>query len=1150
MPKKKISPLLYGFGVGEQDLIDAQLQRSKVEVITLRKDSQETGLSKSILNVLNSGNEIARLAFEVEPSSINNYGGVYRPKLRGVPDVVLKRIAVQDSLVACIVRARQGMLSAFGRPRQDRHSFGYIIRPETGLINSLDTEGRKALKEQMDRAIKLFNTCGHTEEVAEEHQKTLSEYLALSCRNAIVAGRIATEVIHTTDILSGQKKFGYFAAVDSSTVYPATTDWNGQEQVRDQAYRILSRLAGKDLIPETDECKKYTWVQVVEGTPKQVFTNDELKCYNFYPVPDVEWGGFPVTPIDTAITAITTHINITTHNKMYFQSGRATRGMLVIKSDDVNAQVLSNLKQNFNASINGSNAAFRMPVLGIGTDSEITWQPLDPGGGRDMEFQYLTDMNAREILTAFMMSPDELPGWAYLSKGTASQSLSECIAGSSKIVTNDLGNVSIESFVGESQEKEGIFWSGKEWVKGRAFKSGEKKLIETTLACGVTLKTSPDHRFRTINENGELDWTHQEDLREGTSVLIPKNGIEGDEALVPSFKGKKLTEEIAEILGWITGDGSFFAPKKRSGAQIKLYYHPTIEENLWNSHYKTLCDWGLSTSHYETKISDDEKQRIIEQRGIKSVADRRISNTIYDTDFYRWLVSLGFSPSSRNKIGKTIPSLFYVLPKRYRQAFLKGLFSADGGKVNEKGSVALTIHNDRLRDQIRELLLSLGIRTLPCKGLYTWSSFTKGAKRFSPKLFIKDREKFWNEIGFCQPHKQLSADKFQKRSVDRPSDAIIKKLLVPCQGTEGYKKIKKWERDNICSILSGRMGCSYQYLEKLVLLCGGELPEWFTDYHLEPIRTIVDTGTVVPMYDVEMFDDIHAFIVDGVVTHNSSGEYKMTAARDVGLRPLLASFEDFINAELFPLIDPDLAKKARFVFMGLDAETREQENERLGSEQTLHASYNDILMSVEKPTIPTDMCGNMPLNPVFKQTIDCYMTVGQQMEKFLGIEGAAKEPRFDYLPNQWYFANQNLQLQKDQLKLAQQQPQGPAAPPGGGGGSPGGPPTPSPDRHDEGYIKTGGAMGNQNSKQAAGEQGVSDGVMDQAAPSPTADMEKAALQAYEEFAKSEMALPPAKRKIITQHQKIVNNFITGFQREASEAVDEILKTAKHFNRKS
>jgi hypothetical protein len=124
------------------------------------------------------------------------------------------------------------------------------------------------------------------------------------------------------------------------------------------------------------------------------------------------------------IAAVMTHINITTHNKMYFQTGRASHGMLVFKSDDVDQSTLHQVKQQFNASINSVNNSWRMPVFSVGTKDDIEWQSID-SSSRDAEFQYLTDMNARVILSAFQMSPDELPGWAYLSRGTNNQSLAE-----------------------------------------------------------------------------------------------------------------------------------------------------------------------------------------------------------------------------------------------------------------------------------------------------------------------------------------------------------------------------------------------------------------------------------------------------------------------------------------------------------------------------------------------------------------------------------------------------------------------------------------------------------------------------------------------------------------------------------------------------
>ena len=401
---------------------EAALLKSSVNVRTTNS------LTKSILNVLDGPNqEVERLAFEVDPTRVNSYANVYKPKARLLPDSILKRIAIQDSLVSNIVRARQNHVSIFGHPRPDRFSCGFVIRPDTGVLDSLKEQEKQELNGRIQVAVKLLNTCGHTEEAKDYCQASFSEYLSVSARDAVTVGRIATEIVYKTDLKTDEKKFVYFVATDAGTIYQAVPEDNAAKQsIREQAYDLIVKVTGKKQVREPRGIpQRYDWVQVIEGTPKQVFTSEEMKCRNFYPTNNYELDGYPVTPIDTVMSAITTHINIMTHNKMYFQSGRAARGMLVIKSDDTNPTVIHNIKQQFAANINGSQAAFRMPIFGISTDADINWQPMDTSGSRDMEFQYLTDLNAREILTAFMMSPDELPGWSFLSRGTSSQALSE-----------------------------------------------------------------------------------------------------------------------------------------------------------------------------------------------------------------------------------------------------------------------------------------------------------------------------------------------------------------------------------------------------------------------------------------------------------------------------------------------------------------------------------------------------------------------------------------------------------------------------------------------------------------------------------------------------------------------------------------------------
>lgn len=397
------------------DQQDQELMKSEKETPTLEKHMA------SLLGGVKGS--IERLAFEVDPTN-NPYQSLWKPKRRGLPDVFLKRIMIQDDLVAAIVRARETQISSFGRPRPDRFSTGFVIEPEAGVLDSLTAPQREELGRRIAQAVKRFATCGETDGVKKKDQMSFSQYLMLSARNAVGLGRLATELISVPNVAEGGKRFHHFRPTDVGTIFQAPPAKEAEDSVRKEARKLLERLKQKKLPEAEIPLKEYDWVQVIENQPRQFFTEDELVVHNFYPVLDIESDGYPVTPIDTVIRAVTTHIDITKHNQIYFQTGRATRGMLVFRSDDVDENTLARIKQQFQASINSVNNAWRMPVFAVSSNDEISWEPID-NSSRDAEFQYLTDMNARVILSAFQMSPDELPGWSYLSRGTNNQALSE-----------------------------------------------------------------------------------------------------------------------------------------------------------------------------------------------------------------------------------------------------------------------------------------------------------------------------------------------------------------------------------------------------------------------------------------------------------------------------------------------------------------------------------------------------------------------------------------------------------------------------------------------------------------------------------------------------------------------------------------------------
>jgi hypothetical protein len=385
------------------------------------------GLEKAAINsisAIRNGEELVPLTFPEDPTT-QHYVGLYKPKTGLIPDNVLKLMARSDDLVASILHARSCQISAFGRELQDRFSTGFRIEPRRGVTEDLDDATKKDLLTRISRVSKLLTTCGHTAGFPVERQMSMATFLYLQARNAILFGRFATELVHVKGP-DGKDVPHSFRPVDAGTIYQAQPrEGERGDAIRRDAIKLLEQVYAQKLVKDKVDKGHYVWYQVINNIPRQGYESHELCVQNVYPTTDLELGGYPLTPLDTVMTAVMTHINITTHNKLYFQNGRAARGMVIIRSEDNDQDYIDTIRQHFQATSTGVEKSFRVPVFGIGKEDEMTWQPIELQQGRDAEFQYLSDSNARVILSAFQMSPEELPGYQHLARGTNNMALSE-----------------------------------------------------------------------------------------------------------------------------------------------------------------------------------------------------------------------------------------------------------------------------------------------------------------------------------------------------------------------------------------------------------------------------------------------------------------------------------------------------------------------------------------------------------------------------------------------------------------------------------------------------------------------------------------------------------------------------------------------------
>tara|TARA_R100000951_G_scaffold116766_1_gene130569 strand:+ start:10485 stop:12320 length:1836 start_codon:yes stop_codon:yes gene_type:complete len=366
---------------------------------------------------------VPRIAFTEDPITKDNYFGLFKNKKRLLPDWTIKRIRQEDHLVASILRARGNTMSMFGRIRKDRFDIGLesVIKPE--YDDAITPDQRIKIQERQDKALTLLMNCGSNEGVSNEDRILLSEYFYIQAQNGLSFGRHATEVIYQEDDI-GDKMFHRFRPVDAGTIMRAVKKGEYADSVRQSSIRLLEEATGSKIDASTALAGAYSWIQVVDGVPRQAFTQDEMLISNLYPSTDIEHNGYPVTPLDTIMQAVTTHISIETYNKLYFANGRATKGLLIVQSDEIDQATIEGIKQQFNASINSVGNSFRTPIFGVGAEDNVRWEPMNQQK-KDGEFQFLYDSVARNILSAFGMSPDELPGYGHLSKGTNQQSLSE-----------------------------------------------------------------------------------------------------------------------------------------------------------------------------------------------------------------------------------------------------------------------------------------------------------------------------------------------------------------------------------------------------------------------------------------------------------------------------------------------------------------------------------------------------------------------------------------------------------------------------------------------------------------------------------------------------------------------------------------------------
>lgn len=412
----------------------------------------------------------------------------------------------------------------------------------------------------------------------------------------------------------------------------------------------------------------------------------------------------------------------------------------------------------------------------------------------------------------------------------------------------------------------------------RVIEKGLLPVKRITTKYGYEIEATDLHKFRVLDK-GEYTWKTVGELRKSDCICITAGRASDIEKYVKlpeinyQHSNEKSTifpsefdEDFACFIGYLAGDGSF-----------------TSKGISW-----VVCDKDKEVAEYLNtyavsafgRVGKQVQYRGVYESGITSVPLARV---------------LGFMGASKT----SLPDSLYRSPISVIQAYLRGLFEADGSVCDK---VTFCSTSEDFIKEIQQLLLICGIIS----------------NKSAPKM---------SKLGTKQPYLLTIPAAFTQMyaaTVGFMSDRKRKKLEVLCGKTNkspaiGSMNIPKSKLDSIVLPTEAKFILrNIRSLDRPVsLLVAAELYDAFPliatqlelhrpilyNQYFVPVDSILNIGETY-CYDLEV-ENTHTYISNGFVSHNSQIELRVIAEIIYNLSGDRKMLDEFIDGK-----DPYLATAA------------------------------------------------------------------------------------------------------------------------------------------------------------------------------------------------------------------------------------------------
>ncbi|HEU4797836.1 MAG TPA: LAGLIDADG family homing endonuclease, partial [bacterium] len=392
--------------------------------------------------------------------------------------------------------------------------------------------------------------------------------------------------------------------------------------------------------------------------------------------------------------------------------------------------------------------------------------------------------------------------------------------------------------------------------------TGVKPIFRVETRSGYALRGTGDHKVKVLNDDtidpihGSKGWKRIDELKPGDVLAVMDSNDRNLLEIVFRDRSQYLhidpawvqprrrdahyrvinipetwDDELAYLLGYAVGDGSYTNHAKREGAvSRRLDIHMHLQDAAY---VKPVIDrvtnrYIVSRNVVRVPAGSRDEGSIPSYPLHTRAGTQHAWMSIHSSAFLRLLQALGLNPVVGHE--KSVPEAILTAPREPTAHFLRGLFDADGtvSKPTERPMVSVSSTSRRLIEQVQLLLLQFGIYS----SVTTYRAADKNRSR-SGLTYVT-----------------VSGESRKYRSIH---DSY--KLSIG-----GYPSIERFARQ-IGSALPRKQAA-------LDTLCAARKKELREVTDSTEVAQVVAEGISEPVYDLTVLDT-RSFIANGLVVSNS-----------------------------------------------------------------------------------------------------------------------------------------------------------------------------------------------------------------------------------------------------------------------------------------